>query len=319
MNEQREPLSPTLFVGSLSPDTTERDLKRYFSGFGKILRAKLIVDIESGISKQCALIFCQSTAVASCILDMPRHVLDGRQIRIDPAADDRRSTKCLVGCSLFIGNFKKSTTEEMIRCFFQTFGEIIGVKVFTLNNSAKSLNAVVNFKSKASVDEIMTRPNKHKLDGRHLRCSYYKAKDDRSSQMDFDGIFEHNDCLHVPEDHGLDYYEQEKMPVSGSSKTLNPYSMVGREYSSYESTGAYRDTHPFKYDFYSECDQTIQNRDEYQKTALYYQAGTPWGKSCHYPADRRSMANCHYVLAVELEADPLFDTFCNKYLDSDQR
>lgn len=41
----------TLFVGSLSPNTTEADLKAYFSTYGKIIRAKLIVDLETQKSK----------------------------------------------------------------------------------------------------------------------------------------------------------------------------------------------------------------------------------------------------------------------------
>lgn len=316
---------PTIFAGSLSPSTTERDLKRYFSTFGKVLRAKLILDIETGKSKQCALIFVECFETVNSILAFKSHLIDGRVVRLDLANDDRKHTKCFVENTLFIGNIKLQTTEESVLDYFESIGKVIGFKMFKLCEHAKSLNAIINFGSKEAVDMIMSRPNKHKLGGRHLRCSYYKPKDEKDlsqindSQDSFSGVEEQvlqYDALHDP---------KSKMGSSGMNcgHFMACQSVAGNSDIYYQGAN---DCHDFLH--LPSQEKGYQREPSIHKDYSLACSGFTYfePKACHYQSnefnqpwkDRKWKVQDQFVLAIELETDPLFLTFCAS-IDSEQR
>jgi len=315
MNQNNQNPSSTIFIGSLSLETTERDLKRYFGTFGKILRAKLIVDIESGKSKQCALLFCSSAQVARSILAEPVHIINGRQIRLDAAADDKKSTKCSVDSTLFVGNLKKSTTEDTVRNYFQSFGEVIGLKLFAMTETSKTLNAVVNFGTKEAAELVMSRPNKHKLEGRHMRCSRYKSKDHRSQEKDDDVKV---DQLQESS-YEIDSSPKQSSPVAGSShQYFFPTSTIGTTHSFYGAASAYKGLQSDQYSYYCAGNSGFDTQETYSHESSYPQ-NPYWAESSLDSDPHWSENDGQFVLAVELEVDPLFHTFCGNSLASDQR
>ncbi len=171
------PSSSTLFIGSLPHEVSETELRSYFTRFGRILRAKLIVDLETQISKQCALLFCGSKKIAEKILSSGPHEFHGRYVRMNFAEENKKGTKCFVENTLFIGNIKLKTKEYQLRSYFERFGQLISLKVFSVSPQSQTNNAIINFKDHSSIQEIFTRPNSHKVDGRTLRCSRYQPKD----------------------------------------------------------------------------------------------------------------------------------------------
>lgn len=169
--------SSTLFIGSLPPEVSETELRTYFSRFGRILRAKLIIDLETMVSKQCALLFCGSKKISEKILCCGPHEFHGRYVRINYAEENKKGTKCFVENTLFIGNIKIKTKESQLRSYFERFGQLISVKIFSVSPQSQTNNAILNFKDHSSIQEIFMRPNSHKVDGRTLRCSRYRPKD----------------------------------------------------------------------------------------------------------------------------------------------
>jgi RNA recognition motif-containing protein len=169
--------SSTLFIGSLPTEVSETELRTYFSKFGRILRAKLIVDLETLLSKQCALLFCGSKKISEKILLSGPHEFHGRYVRLNYAEENKKGTKCFVENTLFIGNIKLKTKESQLRSYFERFGQLISVKIFSVSPQSQTNNAIINYKDNSSIQEIFTRPNSHKVDGRTLRCSRYRPKD----------------------------------------------------------------------------------------------------------------------------------------------
>lgn len=321
---------PTIFVGSLSSSTTERELKRYFSSFGKVTRAKLILDIENGKSKQCALIFVESLDTVNSILACSDHFIDGRLVRVDIANDDRKHTKCFVENTLFIGNIKLQTTEASVRSYFENIGKVIGLKIFKLSENAKSLNAIINFGSNEPVAKIMSRPNKHKLDGRHLRCSFYKPKltkdafsiTDLQESMNGDGDDTLNEVAHQESE---SYLASSRM--DGSNRSMKSPSMFGNFDNRYQDAIAYNDLphHPNFHQGYNRSHASFQHY-QYRPPVITdftnLEAGScqpqPINGSYQPWKDKKWRSHDLFVLAVELETDPLFLTFCSS-LASDQR
>jgi RNA recognition motif-containing protein len=80
-----------LFVGSLSWNTTDRDLADAFAKFGEITEAKVITDRDSGRSRGFGFVTFEDAAAADkAIAEMNGTQLDGREITVNEAQDKRR-------------------------------------------------------------------------------------------------------------------------------------------------------------------------------------------------------------------------------------
>ncbi len=79
-----------LFVGGLSWDTTDDGLRTAFEAFGEIREAKVITDRETGRSRGFGFVTYSNSGDASkAIAEMNGTVLDGRNIKVDEAAERR--------------------------------------------------------------------------------------------------------------------------------------------------------------------------------------------------------------------------------------
>jgi RNA recognition motif-containing protein len=83
-----------LFVGSLSWNTTDRDLAEAFSRFGEITEAKVITDRDSGRSRGFGFVTFEDPAAADkAIAEMNGSSLDGREITVNEAQDKRSDSR----------------------------------------------------------------------------------------------------------------------------------------------------------------------------------------------------------------------------------
>ena len=82
-----------LFVGSLSWNTTDRDLEEAFARFGEISEAKVITDRETGRSRGFGFVtFEDAEAATTAISEMNNTTLDGREINVNEAQDRPRDS-----------------------------------------------------------------------------------------------------------------------------------------------------------------------------------------------------------------------------------
>lgn len=182
-----------LFIGSLSPITDEHSLKLYFSKFGKILRTKLIVDLHTQISKQCALVFCSNKMVRDRILACKEHFIDDRHVRVDRALEEKKGTKSFVNCTLFLGNIGLDVTDNHLLAYFKRFGDVIGIKTFLVNDNTKIKNGIITFKTLESTIKVLKNAENHKLGTRFLRISKYKPKEERIEASNTNSQLNSND------------------------------------------------------------------------------------------------------------------------------
>lgn len=150
-----------LFVGSLSATTSQDHLISYFSKFGGITGANLITDWATGnfqtdilgISKRCAIVFCIDELTRSKALNFKNHKLDGKNIRVSIADEEKKGTKKISTTNLFVGNIAEKCTEADIRTLFDKFGQIESVRFFK-NASTKpnTKNAIIQYCDSKSVE-----------------------------------------------------------------------------------------------------------------------------------------------------------------------
>ena len=81
-------MSKKLFVGSLSWNTNDVELRQAFEGFGEVTDAKVISDRETGRSRGFGFVtFADAASADTAMQQMNGSVLDGRTINVNEAQE----------------------------------------------------------------------------------------------------------------------------------------------------------------------------------------------------------------------------------------
>ena len=84
-------MSSKFYVGNLSYDTTESQLRDFFQGCGEIKEIKIITDYQTKRSKGFGFITFAPDVDSSLVLKLNGNELDGRKVNIDTAKEKERS------------------------------------------------------------------------------------------------------------------------------------------------------------------------------------------------------------------------------------
>ena len=88
--EQDNPLGNKLYVGNLSFDSTEADLKELFSQHGTVESVAVITDRETGRARGFAFVeMSEASAVQDAIRALDGNEFGGRNIKVNEAQDRR--------------------------------------------------------------------------------------------------------------------------------------------------------------------------------------------------------------------------------------
>uniref|UniRef100_A0A7S3HVP9 RRM domain-containing protein n=1 Tax=Favella ehrenbergii TaxID=182087 RepID=A0A7S3HVP9_9SPIT len=90
-------------------------------------------------------------------------------------------------CELFVGNVSFNTTEDAIRDYFSSFGELVKCKLIMSHNGRSKGLAFVEFSSNADAQKAITESNGAELDGRPLKVEFSGQKQMRAPRERNDG------------------------------------------------------------------------------------------------------------------------------------
>lgn len=176
LNSKTQP-NLALFVGSLSERTDQAAISKYFSKFGEIGGVNLISDWTTGASKCCAIVLCKRQTTQAAILAAPKHVLDGKRIRVTLAEPDRKGTKKISTNCLFVGNISTRTKETEMREIFNKFGTITELKFFrNASTKANTKNCIVEYSDSQAVESAFKTKDSKEMAYHGFRISPLKHK-----------------------------------------------------------------------------------------------------------------------------------------------
>ncbi len=115
-------------VQKISPETTQRSLKDYFSSRYPIERCTVPLD-ETGKNKMHGIVTFQNEESVDAVMSQRLHRIDGKEVFIHRSVPTERSLKDNYGIQQLIvsGVNNKSLIESNIRSYFLPYGEICNI------------------------------------------------------------------------------------------------------------------------------------------------------------------------------------------------
>ncbi|KRT80568.1 RNA binding protein [Oryctes borbonicus] len=140
-----------LFVGGLSWETTDKELREYFGTYGEIESINVKTDPSTGRSRGFAFIVFNSAEAIDKVVAAGDHVINNK--KVDPKKAKARHGK------IFVGGLSNDLTDEDIKSYFNQFGTIIDVEMpFDKTKNQRKGFCFITFESEQVVNELLKTP-----------------------------------------------------------------------------------------------------------------------------------------------------------------
>jgi len=140
-----------LFVGGLSWETTEKELREYFSKYGPIESINVKTDPTTGRSRGFAFLVFNSAETIDKIIEVTEHTINGK--KVDPKKAKARHGK------IFVGGLKPELTDDEIKTYFSQYGNIIEIQMpFDKQKNQRKAFCFITFEQEAVVTDLLKTP-----------------------------------------------------------------------------------------------------------------------------------------------------------------
>ncbi|KAF2288843.1 hypothetical protein GH714_016781 [Hevea brasiliensis] len=168
-----------LFIGGLSWDTNEDQLREYFQAFGEVVGAVIMKDRATGRARGFGFVVFADPAVAERVV-MEKHLIYGRNVeakkavpREDQNIVNRNSNSSIHGSAgpartkkIFVGGLASTVTETDFKKYFDQFGIITDVVVMYDHNTLRPRGfGFITYDSEEAVDKVLHKTF-HELNGK---------------------------------------------------------------------------------------------------------------------------------------------------------
>ncbi|XP_078096267.1 heterogeneous nuclear ribonucleoproteins A2/B1-like isoform X4 [Mustelus asterias] len=148
-----------LFIGGLSFNTTEENLRGHFEQWGKLTDCVVMRDPQTKRSRGFGFVTFSTPEEVDDAMAARPHKIDGRVVEPKRAVAREESGKPgahLTVKKLFVGGIKDDTDEHHLRAYFKNYGKIETIEVITDRQSGKKRGfAFVSFDDHDPVDKVV--------------------------------------------------------------------------------------------------------------------------------------------------------------------
>uniref|UniRef100_A0A1E1W6C5 RRM domain-containing protein n=1 Tax=Pectinophora gossypiella TaxID=13191 RepID=A0A1E1W6C5_PECGO len=164
-----------LFVGGLSWETTDKELREHFGAYGEIESINVKTDPNTGRSRGFAFIVFKSPESIDKVMAAGEHTINGK--KVDPKKAKARHGK------IFVGGLSSEISDDEIKNFFSNFGTIIEVEMpFDKTKNQRKGFCFITFESEQVVNELLKTP-KQTIGGKEVDVKRATPKPDGPGGM----------------------------------------------------------------------------------------------------------------------------------------
>ncbi|CAH8862771.1 unnamed protein product [Trichobilharzia szidati] len=169
--------SRKLFVGGLSWETSESDLKEYFSRWGKVTQCIIKLDRFTGNSRGFGFVTLESEDCVTKVLSVPEHWLKNKKIDPKKAKPSREPLK-----KVFVGGIDPEVTEDQIREYFSNFGKVESLDLpYDTQKGKRKHYIFVSFSTEAAAKKAISK-ERQEIFGRQCDVRVAVTRDQASRQ-----------------------------------------------------------------------------------------------------------------------------------------
>ena len=164
-----------LFVGGLSWETTEKELREHFGQYGEIESINVKTDPQTGRSRGFAFIVFTATDAIDKVNAAGDHIINNK--KVDPKKAKARHGK------IFVGGLTNEISDDEIKTYFSQFGHIVDVEMpFDKQKSQRKGFCFITFDSEQVVNELLKTP-KQKISGKEVDVKRATPKENQMMAM----------------------------------------------------------------------------------------------------------------------------------------
>lgn len=163
-----------LFVGGLSPHTTQESLYSHFSLLGSVKDCVLMVDRGSGRSRCFGFVTMDDPSILDQVLSQDQ-TIDGKKADCKKAVPRETSSNLSQNSfktkKVFVGGLPSDITEEAFREFFEQFGIIEDSVVMLDRDTGRPRGfGFVTFYDEESTEKVLETYEKNFINGKWIDC-----------------------------------------------------------------------------------------------------------------------------------------------------
>lgn len=165
-----------LFIGGLSRNTTDKELRDHFGKFGEIESISVKVDPHTGISRGFAFMVFTNPKTIDKLLASGEHYINKRKV------DPKRVSKKPQHGKIFVGGLTPDISDDDIKSYFSQYGTIVELQApFDKVKNQRKGFCFITFDSKEVVYKLLKTP-KQTINGKEVDVKKVKVNPDPRNQ-----------------------------------------------------------------------------------------------------------------------------------------
>ncbi|XP_012528281.1 RNA-binding protein squid isoform X2 [Monomorium pharaonis] len=165
-----------LFIGGLSRNTTDKELRDHFGKFGEIESISVKVDPHTGVSRGFAFMVFTNPKTIDKLLASGEHYINKRKV------DPKRVSKKPQHGKIFVGGLTPEITDDDIKSYFSQYGTIVELQApFDKVKNQRKGFCFITFDSKEVVYKLLKTP-KQTINGKEVDVKKVKVNPDPRNQ-----------------------------------------------------------------------------------------------------------------------------------------